>query len=137
MIKASRLDPTIQLGPNRIIDLTTLIQQIRRFISDLGGPESMSLPPANKETRKNVHELAQAFGLKSVSKGHGEARYTTLIKTTKTGRNVDEWKIAKVMRRSGGAGARGDSFEFAEFEGRKGRTVPKHREGEKVGAVSF
>jgi hypothetical protein len=43
----------------------------------------MSLPPANKETRKNVHEMTLAFGLKSVSRGKGNARYMTLIKTSR------------------------------------------------------
>lgn len=138
MLAASRLDPTINVIPNRIVDITTLVTQIRRFVADLNGPSSMSLPPASKETRKNVHELALAFGLKSVSKGHGDARYTTLIKTTRTGQRADEWKIAKVVRRAGGAGARGDSFgEFVDGRRGRGAKVPKHREGEEVGAVSL
>ncbi|KXN82020.1 G-patch and R3H domain-containing protein C30B4.02c [Leucoagaricus sp. SymC.cos] len=127
MLKVSSLPDSqqINLSPNRIIDLTTLIQQIRRFISDLNGPHQMSLPPANKETRKNIHELAAAFNLKSASKGQGRARYTTLTKTSKTGEGrVDEFKVGKIARRAGGMES-----------GRKGRGgVPKHREGDKVGA---
>ncbi|KAF5348154.1 hypothetical protein D9756_010772 [Leucocoprinus leucothites] len=135
MLKGAAADPTINLGPNRIIDMTTLVQQIRRFVDNLDGPRTMSLPPANKETRKNVHEMAAAFGLKSVSKGHGDARYTTLTKTSRTGLGrVDEWKVQKVVRRAGGRGARGDSF--GDFDGGrakgKGR-VPRHKEGDEVG----
>lgn len=135
MLAAALLDPTINVIPNRIIDITTLVQQIRRFVADIGGPSTMSLPPANKETRKNVHELALAFGLNSQSKGKGNARYTTLSKTTRTGAyRTDEWKIAKIVRRAGGTGARGDTF--GEFDGAKrAPRVPKHREGDEVGAV--
>ncbi|PPR07557.1 hypothetical protein CVT24_008753 [Panaeolus cyanescens] len=131
MLAAARLDPTITVIPNRIIDITTLVQQIRRFVDEIGGPHEMKLPPTNKETRKNVHELAIAFGLKSVSKGKGDARYTTLTKTTRTGVRVDEWKISKIVRRSGGQGARGDSF-VADVKNRIIK-VPRHKEGEIVG----
>jgi R3H domain len=138
MLAASRLDPTITVLPNRVIDMTTLVQQIRRFIADVGGPSTMSLPPADKETRKNVHEMAMAFGLRSQSKGNGDARYTTLIKTSKSGGRVDENKVAKIMRRSTrGGGGGGGGREFVRTEGRRrGRTgVPKHREGDEVGKV--
>ncbi|KAF8196566.1 hypothetical protein BJ912DRAFT_113938 [Pholiota molesta] len=136
MLAAAKLDPTITVIPNRIIDMTTLVQQIRRFIADVGGPSSMSLPPTNKETRKNIHEMAVAFNLKSVSKGKGDARYTTLEKTTRSGINVNEAKVAKIVRRSGGMGARGDSFIY----GGKGRgpptSMPRHREGDEVGKAA-
>lgn len=119
--------------PNRVIDMTTLIQQIRRFIADVGGPSSMALPPTNKETRKNIHEVALAFGLKSQSKGKGIARYTTLFKTTMSGIWVDEGKILRILRRSGGRDSKGESF----YPGRKKAVVmPKQREGDEVGKVS-
>jgi hypothetical protein len=131
MLAASKLDPTITVLPNRIIDMTTLVQQIRRFLVDVGGPSTMSLPPTNKETRKNVHEMAVAFGLKSQSKGKGDARYTTLIKTSRSGVDIDERKVAKIVRR----GARGGGGEFSGSGGRKGggTTAPKHKEGDEVG----
>jgi predicted RNA-binding protein Jag len=44
----------------------------------------MSLPPANKETRKNIHDIATAFGLKSESRGKGNARYMMLIKKSRS-----------------------------------------------------
>ncbi|KJA18316.1 hypothetical protein HYPSUDRAFT_45327 [Hypholoma sublateritium FD-334 SS-4] len=136
MLAAAQLDPTITVVPNRIIDMVTLVQQIRRFIADVGGPSTISLPPTNKETRKNIHEMAVAFNLTSVSKGKGDSRYTTLSKTTRSGFGVNEEKVAKIVRRSGGMGARGDSFIYEK----KGRgtpsTMPRHREGDEVGKAA-
>ena len=141
---AAGLDPTINVLPNRIIDMTTLVQQIRRFIGDIGGRDSMSLPPTNKETRKNVHELAVAFRLKSLSKGKGDSRYITLTKTSRTGAGVDEKKVAKIVRRSGGAGGDrgGGEFVYRGGTGGGGRgggagKVPKHKEGDEVGKVGY
>ena len=134
MLAAAELDPTITVIPNRIIDMVTLVQQIRRFIADISGPPTMSLPPTNKETRKNIHEMAVAFNLNSLSKGEGDARYTTLSKTTRSGFRVDEQKVAKIVRRSGGMGARGDSF-IREKKGKGAPSVPRHREGDEVGKV--
>lgn len=136
MLAAAASDPTIVVLPNRVIDMTTLVQQIRRFIADLGR-SSMSLPPTNKETRKNVHEMALAFQLKSISKGKGDARYTTLTKTTRTGIEVDEAKVSRILRRGGGAGARGDSFYRGGRNGRGSVKIPKQQEGDEVGKVSI
>ncbi|KAJ3508528.1 hypothetical protein NLJ89_g5705 [Agrocybe chaxingu] len=137
MQAAAALDPTITVIPNRIIDMTTLVQQIQRFIADIGGPKEMALPPTNKETRKNIHEMAIAFNLKSISKGKGDARYTTLTKTTRSGFGVNESKVAKIVRRSGGMGARGDSFIY-DKKGRSGGgpKMPRHRDGDEVGGTA-
>ncbi|KAH9484812.1 G-patch and R3H domain-containing protein C30B4.02c [Psilocybe cubensis] len=136
MRAAAALDPTITVIPNRIVDMTTLVQQIRRFIADIGGPNSMSLPPTNKETRKNIHEMALAFNLKSISKGKGDSRYTTLSKTSRTGQAVDERKVAKIVRRSGGMGARGDSFIYDKKGKGPSGAMPRHREGDEVGKAA-
>lgn len=142
MLAAAGADPTITVLPNRIIDMVTLVQQIKRFIYDEDGPLTMSLPPTNKSTRKNVHAIAAAYHLKSISKGRGDARYTTLTKTARTGFNVDEVKVSNIVRRSGGIGARGDSFVH-DRKGKKVRSgggqapVPRHREGDEVGGVSL
>ncbi|KAG5350840.1 hypothetical protein C0989_009063, partial [Termitomyces sp. Mn162] len=140
MLSAAKLDPTITVSPNRVIDITTLVQQIRRFISNIGGPSSMSLPPASKETRKRVHEMALAFNLKSISKGKGDARYTTLLKTTRTGLFVDEGKVAKIVRRSMRGGGGGGEFSRSSTRGSRGGAhamPPLHKEGEEVGKVCF
>ncbi|KAF8658390.1 hypothetical protein AX16_001999 [Volvariella volvacea WC 439] len=142
MLAASRLDPTITVLPNRVIDMVGLVQQIRRWIADLGGPQSMALPPADKGTRKRVHELANAFGLKSVSKGKGEARYTTLMKTSRTGVSIDERAIGRIVRRGtargGGSGFLDDDDDDegggrAFGRGKKGKRGGTHRDGDTVG----
>ena len=119
--------------PNRIVDFVTLEQQIRRFLADIDGRDTMVLPPADKDTRKRVHELATAFNLKSQSKGKGEGRYTTLIKTTKSGIGINEKKIRRIMRQ-----ATDGNWEGPSGGGGRSRAVPlsKHREGEEVGKVS-
>lgn len=134
MLAAARLDPTITVLPNRVVDMATLVEQIRRFVGDIGGPVSMSLPPTDKATRKNIHEMAIAFNLKSVSKGKGDARYTTLTKTTRTGLGVNEGKVAKIARR--GATGRGGAA-FVSGDKGKGRAapMPRHKDGDEVGKV--
>ncbi|KAJ3919240.1 hypothetical protein F5877DRAFT_40743 [Lentinula edodes] len=142
MLAAAKLDPTIVVLPNRVIDMTTLVQQIRRFIDNIGGPSSMSLPPANKQTRKDIHELAAAFNLKSLSKGDGDARYTTLTKTTMSGIRVNQKVVAKIVRRRGGLADNAEFVGGADISkkhaerGKAGKSMPKHREGDEVGKAA-
>ncbi|KAF7290024.1 hypothetical protein HMN09_01307400 [Mycena chlorophos] len=151
MLAAARLDPSSTITPNRVIDLTTLVVRIRAFVNELGAPQSMALPPTDKATRKATHELALCFGLKSVSKGKGAARYTTLTKTTRTGVGaVDERKVEKIVRRGS---ARGHEYQFVNA-GRGAKTAkgenlngngkgrgggggaPRHRDGDEVGKAA-
>lgn len=104
---------------NAIVDMVTLEKQIRRFISDTSGKNNMVLPPMNKASRKEVHELANSFNLKSQSRGKGAGRYTTLIKSTKI-RAIDERKVKRVMKKHGG-----------QFD-----TMPRHKEGDEVGKAA-
>ncbi|KAJ3813398.1 hypothetical protein F5876DRAFT_35178 [Lentinula aff. lateritia] len=142
MLAAAKLDPTIVVLPNRVIDMTTLVQQIRRFIDDIGGPSTMSLPPANNQTRKNIHELAAALNLKSFSKGSGDARYTTLAKTTMSGIRVNQKKVAKIVRRGGGLADNAEFVGGADMwkkhaeRGKASKSTPKHREGDEVGKAA-
>ncbi|KAL1704324.1 hypothetical protein EV121DRAFT_280507 [Schizophyllum commune] len=135
------LPGTIHVIPNRVIDMNTLVMEIRRFIADIGRV-SMALPPANKETRKKVHDLAEAFGLKSKSKGKGDARYTTLTRTSRTGYAVSERKIGRIVRGAGGHGGMFGSSSYGGEKGKKGKgggapvRVPRHREGEEVGGTA-
>lgn len=132
MIAVSRLeeDGPIEL-PNRIVNLTTLEQQIRRFLQDIGGPKTLLLPPCDKATRKKIHTLANAFSLKSQSKGNGSARYTTLTKTSYSGVAIRENKVMRLLREDdrnwSGPGGRGKT---------NATSLAKHREGEEVGKVS-
>ncbi|ESK93423.1 r3h domain containing protein [Moniliophthora roreri MCA 2997] len=122
---------------NRVIDISTLVQQIRRFLDD-DGKQSMSLPPCAKETRKMVHELAIAFGLKSLSKGNGRDRFTTLSKTKRSAEGrIDENKVGKVVRMGR---ARGIEFAAGIDVGSRrgnGKGKPtKIREGDEVGKAA-
>jgi hypothetical protein len=151
MLAVASIDPTITVLPNRIIDMLTLVQQIKRFIDD-EGRQNMALPPTDKATRKNIHDLAVAFNMKSISKGHGDARYTTLTKTKRSGLDVDENRVAKIVRRKNyprekdlfvkkrGKTRRGEDSFDQDKKGKKSRTgaqahVPRHREGDEVGKV--
>lgn len=134
MRAAARLDPTIALSiaPHAIVDVASLEAQMRRFVEDEGGRRSMALPPMEKWVRKRVHEMANAFGLKSVSKGRGSARYTTLIKTREMGMGVREGKLDTLMKRY----HRMDGKGKGNGNGRDRGGVPKHREGEEVGKAA-
>lgn len=134
MLIAASLNPAVDdIPPNHISDMPTLEQQIRRFVDDLGGKPSMALPPMDKATRKKVHELAIAFGLKSQSKGKGTGRYTTLIRTTRTGIRIDEKKVSKILRRNTDDG--GFSRPYERGAQGKAPLMPRHREGDEVGKV--
>jgi len=128
MLKAAKFDPSISI-PERIVDLASLEQQIRRFLDDMGGHGTMVLPPMEKESRKQVHELAEAFNLKSRSTGHGAGRYTTLTKTTKTGMEINTNKIAKIIKRSNGG--------FMQRVSGNGKApIPRHKDGDEVGKAA-
>ncbi|KAI9061711.1 hypothetical protein FKP32DRAFT_1594232 [Trametes sanguinea] len=132
MVAAARAAADADL-PNRITDLVSLEQQIRRFLANIGGPQSMSLPPADKETRKRVHELATAFNLKSQSKGSGDSRYTTLTKTSRSGIGINERKIRRILKQAtNGAWEGPDTGNYGKGRS-KTMSLAKHREGEEVG----
>ncbi|KAM5533732.1 hypothetical protein V8D89_012605 [Ganoderma adspersum] len=115
--------------PNRIVDLVTLEQQIRRFLADIDGRDTMVLPPCDKETRKRIHDIAGAFNLKSQSKGKGDSRYTTLTKTSKSGLGVKEGKIRAIMKKA--TNGTWDGPRNGDWKGKA--NLAKHREGEEVG----
>ncbi|KZP26541.1 hypothetical protein FIBSPDRAFT_928685 [Athelia psychrophila] len=133
MRAAAKFDPDIEV-PNRVTDMFTVEQQIRRFLENLGGKQTMVLPPMEKESRKQVHELAIAFNLKSASKGKGSGRYTTLSKTTRSGMGINEGKIRRIVKRGGGGSFM--SPVFAGGAGRGGGTAPRHKEGDEVGKAA-
>ncbi|KIJ60078.1 hypothetical protein HYDPIDRAFT_117800 [Hydnomerulius pinastri MD-312] len=128
MLTASRLDPdNLASMPNAVVDMESLEKQIRRFVENIDGKPTMALPPMDKASRKSIHEIAAAFGLKSQSKGKGPGRYTTLIKTTRT-RVASEGKLRPIMKRFG------RNFDRAyDRKQEKGGHIPKHRDGDEVG----
>ena len=124
------------------VSLETIVGYMKRFVADIGGARTLPLPPMNGKMRKLVHELSYAFKLESKSKGKGAERFTTLKKTTLSGMNVEEKRIAQILRKSS------SSLPYVTHEGGKvkgkgkgkgkgvaGRTRP--RDGDVVGEVRF
>lgn len=130
MLKAAKMDDSAEL-PHKVVDLGSLDREIRRFLDNIGGPNSMALPPADKGMRKNIHELATAYNLKSQSKGTGAHRYTTLIKMTRSGLNVNEKKVRRILKNAGYNWNAPDRRGGGNFTA----SLSKHREGEEVGKV--
>lgn len=131
---------------HRVIDPSSLVEQIKRFVADPGSGDQMSLPPMSKDDREPVHKIAMAIGLKSKSAGKGKGRYITLTKLQKIGQKNDgngyaawwdagiEKKVWKIVRGWGtfdGRGAGGGG------RGRGGAMMPRHKEGDEVGKVRF
>ena len=130
------------------VSLETIVGYMKRFVADIGGARTLPLPPMNRKMRKSVHELAHAFKLESNSKGNGAGRFTTLKKTALSGVNVDEKKIAQILRKSssslpyatheGGKSkgkGKGKGKDKGKDKGVAGRTRP--RDGDVVGEVRF
>jgi len=95
----------------------------------------------DKADRKVVHELANAFKLKSKSAGNGNKRYPVLYKTTRTSHFVESTFNdieARISRRFlprmdvGGSKSRG-GFKRGGFGG-GGGAAASYRDGDVVGA---
>lgn len=113
------------------VSLEAVVEQMRRFVADLGGARTLPLSPMDPKTRKSVHDLAHAFKLESKSQNKGPERFTTLKKTPLTGINVDEKAIGRILGRPSSNGA----HEGGNWKG-KGKDVRiRPRDGELVGEV--
>ncbi|CCF54861.1 hypothetical protein NDA11_002724 [Ustilago hordei] len=131
-------------------NMDELNQQIQMFLSEKGR-NTMRCQPMDKFARAEVHALAAAYNLASKSKGKGRERFPTLIKTSKSGLNVDYRKVKRIVWSNAGA-TFGSDLGRSDFKdksrGKKGKrgggggggvygvgggTVPKNREGEEVG----
>ena len=109
---------------------------IDQFLAD-DGRTTLTLPPMLKRDRALVHNMADAYALKSKSKGKGKDRFPILFKTSKTGSRVDRSRIRRLQRTPFGA------MDDAQFD-REGRTpqghvrigpdmAPRNRDGARVG----
>ncbi|KZT63736.1 hypothetical protein DAEQUDRAFT_770335 [Daedalea quercina L-15889] len=133
MLAAAKLDSHVEVE-NRVVGFVSLEAQIRRFLADISGKGTMALPPCDKDTRKKIHELASAFNLKSESKGKGTGRYTTLVKTSRSGIAINEKKIRGILKRN--QDSIWDAPGRGKGKGRAGQSLAKHREGEEVGKAA-
>jgi R3H domain len=116
------------LYTDRIHDMSTLEQLIRTFLDNLDA-KNMVLPPKGKEWRKRAHILADVFSLKSKSKGKGEGRFMTLIKTTRSGFGVNERKVSALVNG-------GNSESYHGSERARLKTTIRHRDGDEVGKMA-
>jgi len=107
---------------------------IVRFLSD-PAHTTLTLPPMRKRDRAMVHNMADAYALKSKSRGQGQARRPILFKTSRTGTNVDHKRVSRLVRTPFGT-IDDDTFDHRGL-GRSGRVridvAPRHREGAQVG----
>ncbi|KAI9822354.1 MAG: hypothetical protein M1827_000073 [Pycnora praestabilis] len=71
-------------------------EEIKGFL--ISRHESLPLPPMDKKDRKIVHEIANAFKLKSKSIGGGRSRFPVLYKTSRT-TNFDEGALGMINSR--------------------------------------
>ena len=93
---AAKLDPSIEV-PRQTVDMESVQQKIREFLADKVRSE-MAMPACDKGTRMKIHHLATLFELGSRSKNDALGRrYTTLFKTNRSGKYVDEREVAKLM----------------------------------------
>ncbi|KAK0220491.1 hypothetical protein IW262DRAFT_1461743 [Armillaria fumosa] len=74
------------------IEVPALSLWLRAFVNNAQGPSDMTIPPTSQKTQEDVTQLAAAFGLDAAFNDG----FTTL---KKTGRGVDEWKVAQLTKK--------------------------------------
>lgn len=115
---ASRQFSGLVGGKGQATNLRELDNQILAFLDD-DGHTTMALPPMEKRSRAQVHMLADAYSIKSKSRGSGRSRFITLIKTKHSGVQVDTRKVARIISGRGEA-----SFGVTMGKGgKKGKSV--------------
>ncbi len=114
--------PSIKVPP--FVDLSSIADQISAFVEDIR-IETLELPPMDKRSRKKVHLIADCYDLKSKSRGPEGNRYTTLIRTSRTGLRRGKRGEHKLNRLLG-------YEEKTGAEGSKGRLF--QRDGDVVGS---
>lgn len=83
--KKSRVDMNAKYAHG--IAMSQVNEEIKEFL--LSTNDTLSLPPMGKRERYLVHEIASTFGLKSKSRGDGDNRFPTLVRTKHT-KSYDE-----------------------------------------------
>lgn len=123
-------------------NVETINTEIQSFV-DVPQRKMMKLPPMDNKSRKQIHMLADAYGLKSKSTGKGVGRHIMLLKTGRTGQNVDYGVVNKAAKAcdKGGIGnfyktihlARKAASGSKKSGGGAKPMLTKHREGTIVG----
>lgn len=139
-----------------VTDIWSLNREIEAFLRDLG-KTTMSLPPMDKASRKKVHDMAECYSLKSLSKGKGKSRFPILTKTSRSSADAMSWKHQRKLERIldgsksqgefyknkfggggggwGGGGGKGTNVWQGGSAARSGAggSAVKHRDGDAVG----
>lgn len=113
--------------------LPLLDKQIHAFLRD-NRKTTLSLPPMDKHIRAQVHMLANCYNLTSKSKGSGSKRFPTLIKNSRSGRNIQQRRIDSILRSSTGGFGSGSKPQSEKADRRiRSTPVPRNQEGASVG----
>ncbi|WFD33590.1 squalene synthetase-like protein [Malassezia cuniculi] len=126
---SARERPDAALTVDTLADVNNVIV---RFLA-MPSHTTLALPPMHKGGRALVHDLANAYSIKSKSRGGGKNRFTVLYKTQNSGKFVDVNRVRGIVRIP--VGLRGESDERAAHEYRAVRTpsLTKNRNGSVVG----
>lgn len=81
----------------RAESLADVREAIERFLRH-AGHSTLALPPMRKCERAHVHNLANAYSIKSKSRGKGHSRFTVLYKTRTSGRAVNRAAVERIVQ---------------------------------------
>ncbi|TAQ84603.1 hypothetical protein B7494_g7078 [Chlorociboria aeruginascens] len=100
----------------------------------------LALPPMDKANRKLIHELANAFNLKSKSAGTGQARFPVLYRTLKTSAyiertftQVEQQLSRRFLPRSDIRGKKSNNVKKSTRGGGFNSAAVSYRDGDIVG----
>ncbi|KAJ1304472.1 hypothetical protein OPQ81_005619 [Rhizoctonia solani] len=118
------------------LTLAAVESRLRSFVNNIS-QKSMALPAMDKESRRRVHLLAECFTVKTASKGNGAGRYVTFQRTTRTGINIDEKKIRRLVNADneaeGGGIAAFNKAYYRRTDDGPAKSSIKTRDGEIIG----
>ncbi|KAF2144701.1 uncharacterized protein K452DRAFT_245768 [Aplosporella prunicola CBS 121167] len=80
--KKNKFKPDLKAKYDEGMTFNQIKEEIRTFLNSPN--QSRPFPPMDTRDRAIVHQLGNAFNLKSKSVGAGKSRFTTLIKTSRT-----------------------------------------------------
>ncbi|CAE6431297.1 unnamed protein product [Rhizoctonia solani] len=118
------------------LTLSVVESRMRSFVANLA-QKTMALPAMDKESRRRAHLLAECFSIKTVSKGKGVGRYVTMTRTSRTGINIAEGKIRRLVNAdneaAGGGFAAFNKAYYHRADDGQAKSVIKTRDGEIIG----
>lgn len=109
---------------------------IESFLADTEH-STLTLPSMRKHDRAMVHNLANAYSLKSKSRGKGVTRFPILYKTSRSGQSVDHRRVSRLLHTPFGV-MEDDMFDHRGLgrSGPRATVTPRPREGTRVGGTA-